>query len=94
MPQHRVADAQRHLPDMRRGEALCAAYETYCRLVPAPSISFEHAVFLVTALVRGDELRAAGCLDCCGLIVVDRFAVGGRRCQNCEDSRQSKLPLS
>jgi hypothetical protein len=94
MPQNRVADAQRHLPGMQRGEALCEAYETYRRLVPAPNISFEHAVFLVTALARGDELRAAACLDCCGLIVVDRFAVGGKRCFNCEDSRQGRLPLA
>ena len=91
MPQHRVADAQRHLPGMQRGEALCEAYETYRRLVPGARISFEHAVFLVTALARGDELRATGCLDCCGLIVVDRLAVGGRRCLGCEESRQGKF---
>jgi hypothetical protein len=93
MPQHRVADIQRQLPGMQRGEALCEAFETYCRLVTVPRISFEHAVFLVSALVRGDELRAAHCSDCSGLIVVDRFAIDGRRCQGCEDSRQGRLPL-
>jgi hypothetical protein len=94
MPHYRVADAQRHVPCIRRGEALCEAYETYRRLVPIPYISFEHAVFLVTALARGDELRASHCLDCCSLIIVDRLAMSGRRCQRCEDSLQGRLPFS
>jgi hypothetical protein len=94
MPQNRVADAQRHVPCMHRGAALCEAYETYLRLVPQPYISFEHAVFLVTALTNGDELRAAHCLDCCGLIVVDRFSMRGRRCRNCEESRQGSLEFT
>ena len=41
------------LPGMQRGEALCEAFEAYRMLVPCPRISFEHAVFLVTALARG-----------------------------------------
>jgi hypothetical protein len=93
MPPNRIADAQRSLPGMQRGEALCEAFETYRRLVPAPRISFEHAVYLVTALARGDELRATACADCNGLIVVDRFAASARRCLACEDSRQGRLQL-
>ena len=93
MPQSRVADVQRHLPGMQRGEALCEAFETYRRLVPSPKISFEHAVFLIHALARGDELRASTCADCSGLIVVDRLAISGKRCLACEDSRQGKLGL-
>jgi hypothetical protein len=93
MPPSHVADAQRTLPGMQRGEALCEAFETYRRLVPVPRISFEHAVYLVTALARGDELRAMLCADCTGLIVVDRYAGHARRCLACEDSRQGRLPL-
>jgi hypothetical protein len=93
MPASHVADAQRTLPGMQRGEALCEAFETYRRLVPAPRISFEHAVYLVTALARGDELRATLCADCTGLIVVDRYAANTRRCLACEDSRQGRLSL-
>jgi hypothetical protein len=93
MPANRVADAQRSMPGMQRGEALCEAFETYRRLVPAPRISFEHAVYLVTALARGDELRATSCADCNGLIVVDRFATSVRRCLACEESRQGRLQL-
>ncbi|MEO6185324.1 MAG: hypothetical protein ABIP38_07775 [Steroidobacteraceae bacterium] len=93
MPANHVADAQRSLPGMQRGEALCEAFEAYRRLVPAPRISFEHAVFLVTALARGDELHATLCTDCTGLIVVDRYAGQARRCLACEESRQGRLLL-
>jgi hypothetical protein len=78
---------------MHRGEALCAAFETYRRLVPDSRISFEHAVFLVLALSRGDELRAAPCTECTGLIVIDRYAPSARRCLACEHSTQGRLPL-
>lgn len=88
-----LPDAQRTLPGMQRGEALCEAFETYRRLVPDARISFEHAVFLVTALARADELQATLCGDCTGLIVVDRFAASTRRCLACEDSRQGRLRL-
>jgi hypothetical protein len=93
VPATHVADAARQLPGMQRGEALCDAFEAYRTLVPNPRISFEHAVFLVTALARGDELRATLCGDCMGLIVVDRFGAGARRCLSCEHSRQGRLPL-
>lgn len=91
MPATQVADAARHLPGMQRGEALCEAFETYRRLVPEPRISFEHAVFLIAALACGDELRAAHCIDCNGLIVVDRLAMNGRRCLACEGLPQGKF---
>jgi hypothetical protein len=93
MPPSQVADAVRCLPGMQRGEALCDAFETYRMLVPSPRISFEHAVFLVTALARGDELKASLCSDCMGLIVVDRFGAGQRHCLSCEHSRQGRLQL-
>ncbi len=94
MPASQVSDAARHVPGMQRGEALCDAFETYRMLVPSPRISFEHAVFLVTALARGDELKASLCSDCRGLIVVDRLGAGQRHCLSCEHSRQGRLPLA
>ena len=41
--------------------------------VPTAQISFEHAVFLTTALTRGDQLRLGGCSECGALIVMERF---------------------
>ena len=57
--------AQR-LPGLNRGELLCQGYDSYRALVPAPMISFEHAVFLLTALARGEELKLGTC-GACGL---------------------------
>jgi len=37
-----------------RGELLCRAFEAFQLLLTAAQISFEHAVFLGTALARGD----------------------------------------
>jgi hypothetical protein len=93
MPSNHVMDAQKSVPGMQRGEALCEAFETYLRLVPTARISFEHAVFLVTALARGDELHATLCTDCTGLIVIDRYAGHARHCLACEESRQGRLLL-
>lgn len=93
IPVVHLSDAQRQLPGMHRGEALCEAFETYLRLVPGARISFEHAVFLVTALARGDELRASPCADCTGLIVLDRYTPAVRRCLACEHSLQGRLVL-
>lgn len=93
VPPSQIADSARQLPGMNRGESLCDAFETYRMLVPNPRISFEHAVFLVTALARGDELRASLCGDCMGLIVVDRYGSAQRHCLSCEHSRQGRLSL-
>jgi hypothetical protein len=91
MPAGKVADAQRTLPGVQRGAALCEAFENYRDLVQSPRISFEHAVFLVTALARSDEIHATLCRDCSALIVVDRYALPGRRCSACEAGSQGRL---
>jgi hypothetical protein len=72
-----------HLPGLNRGELLCQAYESYRALIPEPLISFEHAVFLLSALARGDELALAACRDCSAVLVTDRWAMRAPRCIVC-----------
>lgn len=91
VPAGRVADAQRNLPGVPRGTALCEAFENYRELVRTPRISFEHAVTLVLALASSDEIQATLCRDCSALIVVDRGAVPIRRCASCEAGSQGRL---
>jgi hypothetical protein len=91
MPMSRIADAHRALPGVQRGEALCEAFEIYGRLVRSPHISFEHAVYMVTALARGDEICATLCGQCQGLIVVDRSSEQEVYCYNCEVPRPGRL---
>ena len=48
-------------PTVARGALLCEAFEAYTALMGESQISFEHAVFLLGALLAGDELRVAHC---------------------------------
>jgi|SRR5579872_1617261 len=78
------------LPGVLRGERLCYAFETYQSSIPSAQISFEHAVFLTLALARGDLLRLGSCLECGGLLVMERFPLRDRRCQHCAAPASSR----
>lgn len=65
------------------GLALCQAYEAYRTLVSSAHISFEHMIYLFTALTRGDELRLATCGGCGALLVIERMALHEARCESC-----------
>jgi hypothetical protein len=77
-------------PLLARGELLCQAFEAFRMYLPSAQISFEHAVFLATALVRGDQLRLGGCCDCGSLMVTERFPLREARCQHCSGPAQSR----
>jgi hypothetical protein len=74
------------LPGLGRGEMLCQAFEAFRQFLPSAQISFEHAVFLATALTRGDQLRIDGCSACGSLIVTERFPLRAARCHHCAGS--------
>ena len=78
------------LPGLTRGELLCQAFEAYRALLPAAQISFEHAVFLATALARADQLRLGGCSDCGSLVVTERFPLRTVRCHHCAGQGPSR----
>jgi hypothetical protein len=78
------------LPGLTRGELLCQAFEAFRVLLPSAHISFEHAVFLATALARGDQLRLGGCADCGGLVVTERFPLRVPRCHHCAGRGQRR----
>lgn len=71
------------LANLSRGELLCQAFEVYRELVPAPRISFEHLVFLISALAGAEELAMTNCELCGALTVVDRFTFKAHRCPHC-----------
>jgi len=78
------------LPGLTRGELLCQAFEAFRGYLPSAQISFEHAVFLAGALVRGDQLRLGGCADCGILMVTERLALRAARCRHCAGPAQSR----
>jgi len=78
------------LPGVTRGELLCQAFEAFRLYLPAAQISFEHAVFLTTALARGDQLRLGDCSDCGSLVVTERLPLRSTRCQHCAATSASR----
>jgi hypothetical protein len=70
-------------PSVLRGALLCEAFETYRALVGESQISFEHAVYLLGALLAGEELRVAHCRDCTGVLVTDSLALRSPVCNEC-----------
>jgi len=81
-----------HTPTVARGALLCETFEAYCALMGESQISFEHAVFLLGALIAGDELRVAHCRDCSGVLVTDRLALRVPVCSECAGERQRPAP--
>ena len=81
------ATATAVLPGLARGELLCQAFEAYRTLIPGAQISFEHAVFLASALARGDQLRLSDCNTCGSLMFAERFPARAVRCQQCRPAK-------
>jgi hypothetical protein len=71
--------------NIERGALFCTAYETYASLHRPARISFEHAWFLLGALLRADELRFEGCAGCGGVLLHDRLAERRSGCPQCRD---------
>ncbi len=86
----RPGEGIRVLPGMHRGAGLCVAFDTYRQLLATARISFEHAVFLLQAVNRGDEIRIGACTQCRGLVLADRYSPNVRRCLPCDQDRPTR----
>jgi ribosomal protein L37AE/L43A len=84
--------APEDLPGIARGERLCRAYTEFKSLLPETVITIEHAMLLLTELVRGVEITLGRCPTCHVLMVVDRLAIGTPRCAYCAYEAQAGLP--
>lgn len=78
-----AAISRQVVANLSRGALICQAFEIYRDLVTDPHISFEHLVYLVSALAAGDELILANCEDCGALIVGERISFRAHRCPQC-----------
>lgn len=81
-------------PSLQRAQLLCEAYELYRTLLGSPALGFEHAVFLLQALLQSEEIMAAPCPDCRALVVMDRWALCPARCAPCADGAASPMRAS
>jgi hypothetical protein len=80
------------LPDVLRGERLCAAYEQFLLLCPHTDISFERAITLLKELVRGELIRVAHCASCGELVVHDCLWARDPSCAYCFREAHAGLP--
>jgi hypothetical protein len=85
-----AVDDAHELPGVARGELLCQAFEAFRLLLPSAQTSFEHAVFLATALARGDQLRLDNCGGCGGFAVIEPFRMRSPRCPYCAAAAHSR----
>jgi hypothetical protein len=78
-----AAQSPGSLAALGRGTLLCEAFEYYRGARPDAQISFEHAVFLASALSGGELLRIGWCSACGGLMVTEPFSLRIARCPHC-----------
>ncbi|HTV77122.1 MAG TPA: hypothetical protein VMF03_02620 [Steroidobacteraceae bacterium] len=83
LPRTGVPVSRQALISLARGELLCQAFEVYRETVTDPRISFEHFMFLVSALAEGQELILANCEECGALTVVERITFKHHQCPHC-----------
>ena len=87
LPAPGASDAPGSPAQLARGELLCQAFEAYRLARPTALISFEHAVFLVAVLARGEQLCVAWCAQCGALTIAEPFALRAARCHSCNGER-------
>jgi hypothetical protein len=78
----------RRVSDGAAADLLCEAYEAYCGFMPEREISFEHAVYLASALSQGGELRLRNCAHCTAQLVSDAVALRTPVCERCQRQRR------
>jgi rRNA maturation protein Nop10 len=75
--------ARTSLPDIRRGELICSAYEALKRDIPSPTLKIEEGMLLVTTLASSQEYALEKCSHCGGPVLRDRLALTPNQCETC-----------
>jgi hypothetical protein len=75
------------LDSIEYGKLFCDAYETHQQLLNNPTLSFEHAWFLLQLLNRSGDLHAVRCRHCDSHYLQDRFNVCRHSCPACKLKR-------
>jgi hypothetical protein len=94
IPAQRMKNPRKELPTLQRGERLCKAFEMYIGIVPQPTITYELAVLLVTAVVESVDVWMTRCEDCRGVILVSPYSCEAERCTHCGTELASSQALS
>jgi hypothetical protein len=66
-----------------RAERLCDTFETFRDIVPTTELTFDHAAFLLEALMKPGQLQISSCMKCDAPILVDRIRCPTAPCFLC-----------
>jgi len=91
-PGARIENAADVMPSLARGLRLLRAYRQFTSLLPATSVSIEHAILLLVELARDTEITLSTCERCAVMVLVDRLALGPARCSHCQHELHAGLP--
>jgi hypothetical protein len=83
LPTEPVANAKA-LPNVARGERLCAALELFQDFVPHARLTFDQLVMLLNHLAEGEQWAIARCTGCPAMVVADRLTLDRPLCEDCQ----------
>jgi hypothetical protein len=84
LPSEPVANAKASLPNLARGERLCAALELFQDFVPHARLTFDQLVMLLNNLAEGEQWAIARCGSCPAMVVADRLTLDRPLCEDCQ----------
>jgi len=91
LPAEPMANAKATLPNLARGERLCAALELFQDFVPHARLTFDQLVMLLNHLAEGEQWVIARCIGCPAMVVADRLTLNRPLCEDCQHkSRANK----
>lgn len=84
LPAEPLANAKATLPNLARGERLCAALELFQDFVPHARLTFDQLVMLLNHLAEGEQWAIARCTGCPAMVVADRLTLDRPLCEDCQ----------
>jgi hypothetical protein len=89
LPTQPVANAKTSLPNLARGERLCAALELFQDFVPHARLTFDQLVMLLNNLAEGEQWAIARCTGCPAMVVADRLTLERPLCEDCQHKNRA-----
>ena len=93
VPEERVPNAWRTLPNLDFGETLCDAFELGRLMIPGGTLNLDRFFLLVMALAER-QLTVGHCSHCRALILLDPLGAKRRVCVHCEKYPSPVVPDS
>lgn len=89
LPTEPVPNAKASLPNLARGERLCAALELFQDFVPHARLTFDQLVMLLNNLAEGEQWAIARCTGCPAMVVADKFTLERPLCEDCQHKNRA-----